>query len=255
MKKRLLNINIGDKFSRLTVLEIFKDNNRTMCRCKCDCGNIIVLRGDSLTRGNTKSCGCIKRKELLGEVFGYLTPLEYLGHKFWLCKCRCGNICKVTSSNLLSGNTKSCGCYRKSKPKDRVDNVFYGRWSGMKARCNNNKDMLYGARGISVCDRWHDFENFKEDMYESYQEHIEKYGKKNTTLDRIDVNGNYCKENCRWATQKEQANNRRTNRLITYKGETHNISEWADILGIQAYTLRARLFKLGWSIDRAFNNS
>lgn len=121
----------------------------------------------------------------------------------------------------------------------------YRSWNGMKNRCNNPNDKnydRYGGRGIRVCDRWNrSFVSFLEDMGEKPE---------GTTLDRIDVNGNYEPSNCRWATPLEQSNNQRTNVKVTYKGKTMNISQWARELGIAEPTLRSRL-KV-WSVDRAF---
>lgn len=105
----------------------------------------------------------------------------------------------------------------------------------MRYRCNgvNNKDYhYYGGRGITVCDRWNDFLNFKEDMYESYLEHVEKYGEHDTSIDRIDVNGNYCPENCKWSTKKDQANNRRSNHKINICNKTYTLAELEELTGI-----------------------
>jgi hypothetical protein len=119
----------------------------------------------------------------------------------------------------------------------------------MKARCyrKQSKDYKdYGGRGIKVCDRWlgdSGFENFFEDMG--------RRPSSDHSLDRIDVNGNYCLENCRWATISEQANNKRNNRNITYKGKTQNITQWGLEVGISETTLRYRLDR-GWDIERAF---
>lgn len=117
----------------------------------------------------------------------------------------------------------------------------------MKSRClNKNKKSYsdYGGRGIKVCDRWMKFENFLEDMGERPA---------GMSLDRIDNNGNYCKENCRWATNHQQANNKRSNRLVTFHGVTKSASEWADDLGINRATLYDRLYRGKFvSVDRAF---
>lgn len=125
----------------------------------------------------------------------------------------------------------------------------YRAYSNMKNRCYNPKNQAYknyGERGIKVCDRWlgpDGFVNFLNDMG--------KRPSKDLSLDRIDVNGDYCPENCRWATQGQQANNRRTNTVIAYRGETKTISEWAKELNIGTTTLHARLFKHKWPVERA----
>jgi hypothetical protein len=119
----------------------------------------------------------------------------------------------------------------------------------MMQRCYNSKNSgykNYGGRGIKVCDRWHTFENFFEDM-----------GKrpKGLTLDRKDNNGDYCLENCRWATAKEQMNNNRNNNWLTHEGETRNITQWAGIIGISRNTLGKRLNFYKWSIEKTLSAS
>lgn len=130
---------------------------------------------------------------------------------------------------------------------------FYHIWATMFARCNNknsHKYPYYGGRGVKYM--WQSFENFKDDMYESYLTHIEKYGEKNTQIDRIDVNGNYCKENCRWATILEQARNRNNNRFLTLKGKTRTLGEWSEKLKINYKTLHTRLSR-GWAEEKVLS--
>ena len=135
---------------------------------------------------------------------------------------------------------------------------FYGTWNRMFSRCyntNNPKYKIYGARGIKVL--WKDFESFRDDMYQSFLEHIEKYGAKNTSIDRYpDNDGHYCKKNCRWATALQQRQNQRPQffHFIIYKGKKKYLTEWAREYRLQEFTLRARL-KLGWSIKRALTES
>ena len=135
-------------------------------------------------------------------------------------------------------------CKECAKIDSQVVNKKKGIWRDMLRRCEDKRNQAYyryHGRGIKVCARWHKFENFLEDM-----------GKrpKGMTLDRIDNNGNYCKENCRWATYKEQANNARSNRILEFNGEKMNLSQWAEKIGIQSGTIHARL-KVGWSVERA----
>jgi len=151
----------------------------------------------------------------IGLRFGKLVVLEDTGRRtkssqnvFWLCQCDCGNLTEVPSGSLSSGNSKSCGCANKrnfqhgySRRKNK--NPTYTTWYGMKSRCSNPNDhsyKYYGGRGIAVCERWMNFENFLIDMGERPQ---------GMTLDRNDNEGNYIQSNCKWSTPKEQANNRR----------------------------------------------
>ena len=158
-------------------------------------------------------------------------------HKFL---CYCGNIKEIPLRNVLSKNTKSCGCLRKENKYNFKHGLkkhrLYNTYTGMIRRChskddNNYKD--YGGRGITVCDRWKDIKTFVSDMSSSH--------KNGLTLDRIDNEGNYCKENCRWIAVKEQNRNMRTNHLITYRGKTKCLGEWSEILGMNRYTILYRI--------------
>lgn len=125
---------------------------------------------------------------------------------------------------------------------------IYGVWGHMKSRCYNPKVERYknyGGRGIKVCDEWQNFEGF-------YEWAIRSGYKEGLTIDRINVDGDYCPENCRWATKETQMNNTTRNRYVTYKGETHTVSEWSRKLGIPYKTLFKRIND-GWSVEKAFN--
>lgn len=128
---------------------------------------------------------------------------------------------------------------------------FYVRWGAVKSRCSNRKHPAYhryGGRGIKH--PWRMFEDFYNDMYDSYVEHVAVHGEKNTQLDRIDNNADYSKENCRWVTPQQNARNRNDNKWITFRGETKCLKEWAEIIGGSKNLLHER-FRKGWSVDRA----
>lgn len=127
---------------------------------------------------------------------------------------------------------------------------FYRIFSGMKTRCDkekNHKYPRYGGRGIKCL--WIDFETFYSEMYDGYLKHVEQHGERNTSIDRINNNGHYCKENCRWATWNEQQRNRGNNTLLSFNGETHSIAEWSEITGIAAPMISTRIRK-GWNIEK-----
>lgn len=127
---------------------------------------------------------------------------------------------------------------------------FYKMFYDMHYRCNDKDNPLYGGRGIKVCDRWDDFNNFKEDMYASYLDHVEKFGEKDTSIDRIDVNGNYEPNNCKWSTCKEQAFNRRCTRYYSYNGKMYVLPELAKLLGEEdTEMLRCRLKNNNYDVD------
>lgn len=191
-------------------------------------------------------------KDITKQKFGRLIAVKF-SHKrkykhYWLFKCECGNETIARKDKVISGHTKSCGCLNKesrikTKTTHRMGKTkFYFVWMQIQQRCCNENETAYkhyGGRGIKVL--WRSFEEFKKDMYHPYLRHIEEFGEKQTTINRINNDGNYCKENCRWATYKEQARNKRNNRLIAYKGKTQCLSAWLEELGISRYMLEAKL--------------
>ena len=202
-----------------------------------------------------------KVHDLTGMKFNRLTVIKRAeNNKYnraqWLCKCDCGNTIVVSGNALLKSNTKSCGClnkenYRKSNNKKHgmSETRLFHCWTAMKARCRDKNLKAYknyGGRGIKVCDEWeHDFTAF-------YNWSMDNGYKDDLTIDRKDVNGNYCPENCRWITKEEQARNKRTNRYIEYNGETKTIAEWARIAGIERSVLRGRIDR-GWTMKKAMS--
>lgn len=130
---------------------------------------------------------------------------------------------------------------------------LYAIWNNMKGRCRNPQNReypRYGGRGISVCDEWlNDFQAFYDWAMENGYDETAPRGQ--CTIDRIDNDGNYCPENCRWTTAREQANNTRRTRFIELDGERHSVTEWARRLGMNQSTLNMRLNKYGWSEEKA----
>ena len=195
-------------------------------------------------------------EKIEGKKFGKLLVLKKTSNKgkqgrtIYLCKCDCGNEVLVSRDLLTGVKKKSCGCLRKEKPNHFThlmsNTRVYRIWAEMIKRCNTPSSKsysYYGGRGITVCDRWKSFENFYSDMGNCPTDF---------TLDRIDVNGNYEPSNCRWESRKTQSRNRRGNHMITFKNETHCLSEWAEIVGITRGALKQRL-KRGWTLEHALN--
>jgi hypothetical protein len=191
-------------------------------------------------------------KDITGRNFGYLSVIRYVkthnNRAFWECQCICGRVTSVRSNNLVSGTTKSCGCLFKDRvtTHGKSKSPIYQVWRDMLKRCYKDDSKVYegyGSRGIIVCDSWHKFEDFYKDMGDPPFVAA--------SLDRIDNNGDYTKENCRWATTKQQSDNRNNTLWLTYKGETKTSSQWALQLGIPSYTIRNRI-RCGWDADRIF---
>lgn len=166
----------------------------------------------------------------------------------WICRCECGAIGSVQSGDLRRGRSRGCRACREYKgttKHGKYRTPEYAVWAAMLHRCScptSQGYANYGGRGISVCERWHSFETFFEDMG----------GRPSSkhSIDRIDNDGDYTAENCRWATQKTQRRNTRYNRLITFDGTTQCVAAWAAQLGIHKQTLLNRLNR-GWTIERA----
>lgn len=203
----------------------------------------------------------MRRLELTRKKFGKLTALR-ISHVnsdnklCWVCVCDCGKEVTVIGKHLKSGNTSSCGCSRignglthggcsngKKEPE-------YHIWRSMKERClnpNNKNYNRYGGRGIKVCDRWlNDYGAFISDM-----------GKKpfpKATLDRKENDGDYSAQNCRWATQEEQVNNKNNNRKLSLFGKTQSMRDWAKETGIPYGTICMRLFR-NWTVEKTLTHA
>ena len=196
--------------------------------------------------------------ELTGMTFGRLTVIARAErgacpgpHLAWTCHCACGTVVTVVGPSLRTGLTKSCGCLRrevtgaKRRSHRQSNSREYQSWAHAKRRCFSPRDANYanyGGRGITMCAEWRNSAaTFLRDMGPCPTGH---------TLDRIDNDGNYEPGNCRWATALTQTNNTRTNRRVTFRGETHTVAEWARIIGMPRDTLKCRLHH-GWPPERA----
>lgn len=197
---------------------------------------------------------------MIGKKFGRLTVLSECekraknGKIRYKCQCDCGNITEVMGENLRRGITKSCGCLlkeitsKRSITHGKTNTRIYAIWYHMKARCYNSNEHRYkdyGRRGINICDEWKD--NFKAfydwSMLNGYNDTL--------TIDRIDVDGNYEPNNCRWLTLKQQQENKRNSIKFTYNGETHCLREWCNILNINYKTVHKRIHVHKWDIEKA----
>ena len=196
----------------------------------------------------------------IGDKVGHLTIVSMSNktdsrkRKFYECLCDCGNVITVRYDTLNQNNTeRNCGCVstnllRKNSYKHGMSHSrIYGIWDSMVCRCSTKTSgsyKNYGGRGISVCEDWkNSFSNF-------YNWAVENGYKDNLTIDRIDVNGNYCPSNCRWISMKKQQNNKTNNRIISFNGEQHTMTEWGEITGIKEYNIYNRL-QDGWSVEDA----
>lgn len=263
MLKRL----VGKKFGMLTVVDCYRKrlgkNNKVniICKCKCDCGNFRDIPASKLLSGSQTACGCRNKfnfEKYRGKTYGKLQILDLINKNKLLvrCQCECG---KIIFSNIrlvtCKKNAKYCcnECFKKLSKKGEIqrdcsDKTRLRRiYRNMIDRCysTTSKDYKwYGSKGIRVCSEWvTSFENF-------YVWALHNQYKCNLTLERIDCSKDYCPENCKWATWKEQANNRSNNRLLKIDGNLMTLSQIADKFGINYRTLCSRL-KAGLSLENA----
>lgn len=204
--------------------------------------------------------------DITGQKFGRLTVLgideDRSQHKkYWICQCDCGNVKSVRSDSLKCGAIVSCGCKKKEQDEVNLTKHYdhlmsgtriYETWQGMKGRCYNKHDARYnnyGGRGITVCDEW------KEDFNAFYNWSLENGYSDNLTIDRINVDGNYEPDNCRWTDLKTQCNNRTTNINITIGNSTKTLTEWCEIFKVDYKKTYARYKRNEFiSIDKLFNS-
>lgn len=205
-----------------------------------------------------------KVRNLSGERFGKMVAVKCVGrdrHKNarWLCKCDCGRTKIVSSRSLVNGNTKSCGCLETGKfingfAKRHGGSAerLYRVWGGMRNRCydkNRQEYPSYGGRGIRICDEWlHDYGAFRRWAYENgFDPGATGY---ECSIDRIDPDGDYSPENCRWIPMSEQTWNRRDTWCLEYRGRRMTLVDASLVHGVAMSTIRTRI-KRGWSVERA----
>lgn len=272
MSHNFINM-VGKRFGRLEVISRAPNDkgNRARWICRCDCGNVKEIDGYHLRKGITKSCGCYAKeksaesqairdhgdkkpyKDLAGKRFGRLIAVKFVQDAAsakvptrWNCICDCGAEVIVRGSNLLSGRTKSCGCLALEKQRSyykthgQSGSRLYHIWSNMRSRCYNHKTKAYrnyGGRGISVCKEWDSFELFYDwAMQSGYEDTL--------TLDRINVDGDYEPNNCRWTTFAEQQRNKQNTVRVLFRGEVKSVGEWAEDLGCKHYEVFKRILEL-----------
>lgn len=197
--------------------------------------------------------------DLTGQTFHYLTVKKYLGQKnnksLWLCACQCGSETKVSRDKLITGDTKSCGCYAKELPHSqlahgRSRSAEYNIWRGAKTRCYNPRYAFfkqYGGRGITMSEKW------KNDFSAFYADVGARPSAKHT-LDRINNDRGYEPGNVRWVTQKQQCRNKSTSLMVTIGSDTKCVSEWCEIYGVKPATAYSRISQ-GISPDEAVSRA
>lgn len=194
--------------------------------------------------------------DLTGQKFNKLTVIERMpsrkGKTVWKCQCDCGKYTTVEASNLKTGQVKSCGCLSNGHPThNESKTTLYRDWASMLSRCYNPKEKAYknyGGKGIKVCDEWHDFLAFKKWVSDTKPK-----CKEALSIDRINPNGDYCPDNCRWATRKIQQRNRTTNLIYEHNGKSQTLIEWCEELGLDYKRMHNRVYKLHWTFEKAIS--
>lgn len=265
MRRRYQDLT-GRRSGRLTVVRLHDDSDtEATWQCACECGGVTIQPGRYIRNVAVMSCGCMKtkgaesrRKDMTGMTFGRLTVMalcatlaESVGAR-WTCFCLCGTTTVVLGQSLRNGATKSCGCLRGDVARATAPiktsthghartsghSPEYSRWRSMIRRCENPNQAdypRYGGRGISVWPEW-------RTDFTAFFLHLGPLPSPKHTLDRFpDQNGNYEPGNVRWATQTEQQNNRRNNRMVTAFGRTMTLAQWAAETGVTASRLWKRL--------------
>lgn len=258
---------MGKRFGRL-VVKSFGGTNKykaALWNCVCDCGKEKTIQSSCLTRdGGTKSCGCIsiemRRDDLVGRKFGRWLVVGYShtknGRAYWNCVCECGGSKLVNTGDLNSGDSTSCGCFKIENAKvlytkhGRRDTPEFDAWVHLRQRCYNKNDSAYknyGKKGIIVCDEWLD----EERGFINFYNHIGDRPSPIHSVDRYpNKYGNYEPGNVRWATPKQQANNKTNNVIFEFNGVKGTISQICDLVELDQSYVRLRL-RRGWALEKA----
>jgi hypothetical protein len=263
----------GQRFGRLLVIGRADDyvspkgRKGKQWQCACDCGNEVIVTTSNL-HGKTCSCGCLHSEKIYTDIsglnFGRLTVIKReksneRGDAMWLCRCICGSEKILRGASLRNGSIVSCGCYSReeclpkgwgaNKTHGMSETRLYNIWLGMRSRTSQKTDKRhkkdYWDRGIRTCEEW-------KNSFESFRDWALKNGyTDDLTIDRVDNDGDYEPLNCRFVKPSEQSLNRRSNRDVTYNGITQTISQWAKDCGLPYDTLRDRINRYGWSVEKA----
>lgn len=200
--------------------------------------------------------------DITGQKYNFLTairPIKKTKNRqiIWECICDCGNKTMSTITSLKNGRKKSCGCIKHkfghigyNKKHNMCQTKIYKTWERIRKRCRENyhERKYYFDKSICVCKEW---DNLEDGFLNFLRWSLNNGYKENLTIDRIDSNGNYCPENCRWVDKYTQANNKTNNHKLLYNGIEHGISEWARIIGIPRECLKDRITKLKWTVEKA----
>lgn len=264
----------GQRFGKLVALRLHDgESRRRKWVCRCDCGTEKAIDQFNIRKGLVRSCGCLLHdpasnfETLIGQRFGRLKVVSRAqnsaaGQARWTCECDCGGTTVSMTTKLRSGHTQSCGCVKMQRIKETTtthgfcaDGQHHPLWHTYQhiiGRCYRETDRAYpgyGARGIRVCERWLNGDGEKTGV-ECFVADMGERPSRHHSIDRIDNDGDYEPGNCRWATRKEQARNRRSNRRVPLNGRMVALSEYCERKGLDFQMVNGRIGK-GWTFERA----